>query len=268
MSATTRRRGLAPFVGVLLLAALAGGSVGLWLIRPRLPAAERGRRLAERTGCFACHGAEGLRGTANVGRNDRKVPTWEGDLMMYAKSPEEIREWIRDGVTRKRAESRTWREQRERGALRMPAFKGRLSERQIDDLVALVSATAGDAEPADSAAARGYARAGALGCVGCHGPGGRFARPNPGSLKGYVPSWDGADFPELVTGRAEFGEWVERGVSRRFARNPLASFFLRRAALHMPAYRDHLEPGDVDALWAYIEWLRTPGAPVRPASED
>jgi hypothetical protein len=71
-----------------------------------------------------------------------------------------------------------------------------------------------------------------------------------------VPSWDGRDFPELVRDRAEFAEWVERGVSRRFERDPLARFFLDRAVLEMPAYRNHLEPGDLDALWAYVQWLR------------
>jgi hypothetical protein len=95
-----------------------------------------------------------------------------------------------------------------------------------------------------------------LGCEGCHGLGGRFARPNPGSLKGYVPPWDGDDFPELVRDRTEFGEWAERGISRRFEANPVARFFLRRAALRMPAYRTHLAPGDVDTLWTYVQWLR------------
>jgi hypothetical protein len=37
---------------------------------------------------------------------------------------------------------------------------------------------------------------------------------------------------------------------------PPARFFLKRAVLKMPAYRDHLEPGDLDAMWAYTEWLR------------
>src|SRR2546428_502506 len=37
--------------------------------RPRLTAAERGRRLAERTGCFGCHGPEGMEGTADRGRS-------------------------------------------------------------------------------------------------------------------------------------------------------------------------------------------------------
>ena len=99
-------------------------------------------------------------------------------------------------------------------------------------------------------------RAGELGCVGCHGTGGRYARANPGSLKGYVPPWDGSDFPDLVRDKAEFREWVEQGVSGRFRANPLASFFLRRASLHMPAFHNHLEAGDVDALWAYVSWLR------------
>lgn len=237
----------------------AGGAFAVFLVfRPQLPAAERGRRLAERTGCFGCHGAEGTRGAANPGRTDRSVPTFGGELMMFAHGPDEIREWIRDGVTAKRAQSQTWREERDRGVLRMPAFRDRLSASQIDDLVALVMAVSGTPEPQDSLAARGLQLAEALGCVGCHGPGGRLARPNPGSVKGYVPSWDGADFVELVADRTEFREWVERGVSRRFESNPLARFFLDRAVLKMPAYRKQLEPGYVDALWAYVQWLRSP----------
>jgi hypothetical protein len=73
-----------------------------------------------------------------------------------------------------------------------------------------------------------------------------------------VPSWDGRDFPDVVRSRAEFGEWVERGLSRRFERNALAQFFIQRATLKMPAFERHLEPGDVDALWAYVQWLRSP----------
>ncbi len=56
--------------------------------------------------------------------------------------------------------------------------------------------------------------------------------------------------------RAEFSEWVERGRSVRFEKNPLARHFLDRAAVKMPAFRRHLQPGDLDALWAYVTWLR------------
>jgi len=242
---------------ILIAGALILALVGAWVsVRPRLPAAERGRRLAERTGCFGCHGPSGTRGAANPGRSDGSVPGFQGDVMMYAKNPREIREWIRDGVTAARAGSRTWREQRERGALKMPAFGRRLGPSAIDDLVAFVQVMSGAPEPADSVARHGLARAEALGCTGCHGPGGRLARPNPGAFKGYVPSWDGADFAELVRDRAEFGEWVDHGVSRRLGRNAVARWFLHRAVLQMPAYADHLEAGDLDALWSYVQWLR------------
>jgi mono/diheme cytochrome c family protein len=242
---------------IALLAAVAAWSaVHFFLLPPRLTPAERGRRLAEREGCFACHGPEGTKGVKNPGRDVGSVPSYQGALMMYAKSREEIREWIRDGGTAARRKSESWRKERAAGVLKMPAFGSRLSPRQIDDLVAFVEATSGLPEPPEGGPARGLERVRQLGCDGCHGLGGRFARPNPGSLKGYVPPWDGGDFPELVRDRAEFGEWVERGVSRRLEANPVAGFFLKRAPLRMPAYRSHLGPGDVDTLWLYVQWLR------------
>ncbi len=245
---------LAGVVAVLIVA----GAIGAFVVfRPHLPAAERGRRLAERTGCFSCHGPGGIRGAANPGRTDKTVPAFEGDVMMYAKTPDEIHQWIHDGVTSKKATSRTWRADRDSGTLRMPAFKRRLNEHEMDDLVAYVMAMSGMPEPEDSLSSHGLERAESLGCVGCHGSGGRLARSNPGSLKGYVPSWDGVDFPDLVRDSTEFSQWVKRGVSRRFEHDQLARFFLDRAVLKMPAYERHLEPGDLEALWAYVNWLRS-----------
>jgi mono/diheme cytochrome c family protein len=249
-----------------LLAALAVlGVLGLlWLRRPNLPAAERGRRLAETNGCFACHGAAGTKGAANPGRTDKTVPTFAGDLMMYADDARDVRAWILDGVTPKKKASKTWQDQRAAGTLRMPAFRGKLNASQVSDLVAYVMLVSDSPEPDDSLAVAGRDRVKSLGCTGCHGFGGRLALPNPGSLKGYVPSWDGADFPELVTGEPEFREWVQHGVSNRFKSNPAAMFFLKRARLHMPSYERHLGEGDLAALWAYVRWLRTPAA--RPDS--
>ena len=224
--------------------------------RPRLTAPERGRRIAETNGCFTCHGPEGVKGVPNPGRADLTVPAFPGTLMMYAKDAGQVREWIEDGSTEARRASRTWRAEREKGVLRMPAFGKRLTPREIDDLVAFVLAAAGEPAPEDSLPAAGFERARDLGCFGCHGTGGRFARPNPGSFRGYIPPWDGPDFPELVASRAEFEEWVESGVSKRFAADPAARFFLGRATLRMPQYRKHLQPGDLDAIWAYVTWLR------------
>jgi len=238
--------------------------------RPRLTAPERGRRLAEATGCYGCHGPEGTHGTPNAGRSEPTVPDWQGSLMMYADTEEDVREWIRDGVNKARRESESWKAARQSGTLRMPAFGKRLSASQIEDLVAFVMASAGRPEPTDSMALAGRDRADVLGCTGCHGVGGRLARPNPGSFKGYVPPWDGADWPELVNGKDEFREWVEHGVSNRFRQNSIAMYLLRRGALHMPAFEKHLAPGDVDALWAYVEWLRSPhgSAAAAPAPPD
>jgi len=254
------RAGGAALVAALPALLLLGGC---GLVPPPLTPAERGRRLAERTGCFSCHGAEGRGGVANPGRTDRSVPDFSDDLMMFAKDRAAVRQWIEDGVTAARSKSVTWQEQRKRGALRMPAFKSRLGPAQIEDLVAFVEASAGRPEPEDSLARVGLERARSLGCTGCHGAGGRLERPNPGSLRGYVPSWDGPDFPDLVKDRSEFGEWVGRGVSRRFEGNVAARFFLRRAVLKMPSFERQLGPGDADAIWAYIGWLRTQGKPGR-----
>jgi len=244
---------LLQLVLLFLLAWLAFWST---VLRPKLTPVERGRRLAERTGCFGCHGAEGTEGTADPGRPAGAVPSYHS-LMMYAKNEQDVREWIRDGVTASRATSEAWKESRKAGALHMPAFGRRLNARQIDDLVAFVMAASGEEAPQDSIPFTGRERASDLGCTGCHGAGGRYARPNPGSLKGYIPPWDGEDFPDLVRDRHEFGEWVEHGVTQRFDTNPVAKYFLRRAALHMPAYKRFLKEGDVDALWAYVTWLRS-----------
>jgi len=149
-----------------LLAALAVlGVLGvLWLRRPNLPAAERGRRLAETNGCFACHGAAGTKGTANPGRTDKTVPTFAGDLMMYADDARDVRAWIVDGVTPKKKASKTWQDQRAAGALRMPAFRGKLNASQVSDLVAYIRAglpAVADTQPVAVPQGQGAAVAGA-----------------------------------------------------------------------------------------------------------
>lgn len=244
------------FIGLILLGS---GVLILWLIflRPQLPPAERGRRLAEKLGCFACHGPEGIRGTPDPGRSDLTVPTYLGELMMFAAKEEDIREWIRDGLPAGRTKTQSWQKQRQEEAFKMPAFGKRISGKELEYLVEFVKAVNEWTMPEDSLANSGFARAKELGCFGCHGAGGRLSRPNPGSFKGYVASWVGEDFPDLVKNQAEFNEWVNNGISQRFQRNPLARFFLNRAILKMPAFHDHLQPSDLEAIWAYILWLRS-----------
>ena len=80
--------------------------------------------------------------------------------------------------------------------------------------------------------------------------------PNARAFKGYIPSWDGADFPDLAHDDGEIREWVLDGRPRRLQDNRLARFFLERQPIQMPAYRGHVAPADVDRLVDYIHWLR------------
>ena len=142
-----------------------------------------------------------------------------------------------------------------RQTIRMPAWRGRLSHAQVDDLVTYVRAVAAADVPEDPAARNGRAVAERLGCFG---PGGRGAGRNPGSLKGYIPPWDGNDFAELVADDGELREWILGGRPQRLQANALARFFLDRQAIRMPAFRGQLTEEELRALEAYIGWLREP----------
>jgi mono/diheme cytochrome c family protein len=126
--------------------------------------------------------------------------------------------------------------------------------------VAYVRAVAAADVPEDPTARNGHAVADRLGCFRCHGPGGRGASSNPGSLKGYIPPWDGRDFAELVVDEGELREWILDGRPQRLQTNALARFFLDRQAIRMPAFRGQIREEELRALGAYIGWLRAPAA--------
>ena len=86
----------------------------------------------------------------------------------------------------------------------------------------------------DEQVKQGRSNASRLGCFGCHGPEGRGLIWNPGSLKGYIPGWDGDDFAELVRSDDEFRQWTRNGISDRANANPLARRFLHSQAIRMP----------------------------------
>jgi len=216
-------------------------------------AVEVGRQIAERLGCFGCHGPGGRAPISNPGAIYGSVPDWSDAAAMSLNSPDDVRSWVRDGHPLQRGP--------DRGALiGMPAYGDLLAPAELDDLVAYVLAVGRVRRPTEALAREGQSIAERTGCFGCHGPEGRGANRNPGSLKGYIPGWDGADFAELVRDRGEFGEWVRDGISARHRSNPLARRFLETQRTRMPEYASHLEEHQIDALWAYIEWLRA-GSP-------
>jgi len=245
----------------LTLAVLALVLVGLlgvrhWRAKDR-GSVHRGWAVAESHGCFTCHGAGGHRGMPNPGYGLEDIPPWSGGLItMYAENEAEIREWIADGMPKRVRADPEQMKLRQGAAIAMPSFRPLLSEDELTAVVAYVKAVADLDKPEDPKAEAGRQVALQFGCFNCHGPQGRGALDNPGSLKGYVPAWDGPDFAELVRSDDEAREWILDGRARRLHENPIARFFLDRQKVPMPAYRPHLKTADVDALLAYIHWLR------------
>jgi cytochrome c553 len=271
-------RGASPSGRIILAAG--GALMALVLVRiavlhPVLPSAEKGRRLAERSGCFACHGAEATRGAANLGGED-PVPGFTGGVLMMdtPHGAPQVRDWIvlgTEGIEAREAEEarRDSLLRAARGlppaapgpehhpALAMPAFGSRFKPGQVQQLVdfALAQGMWG-VEQATPAVRSGIEVARKAGCFSCHGPLGLFARPNPGSLKGYIPAWRGRDADELVQSHEEFRQWVRHGWPDRFRRNTFANWFLAAEAVRMPAFEDRFSEAEVSQLDSLFQWVR------------
>src|SRR5262249_45249774 len=149
----------------------------------------------------------------------------EQTLMMFAKNEAEIREYILDGAPERRRASATYREQTAAQALQMPAFRGWVSQADLGSLVAYLRSVSGMLEPHDAETQRGAQLARKLGCFACHGEMGIGGRPNPGSLKGYIPGFVGDDFHELVRNDDELITWVREGALPRVAEQGLGKYF-------------------------------------------
>ena len=226
------------------------------VIPPEITAAARGRDLARDLGCFSCHGSLGHSGIANPGSRYRKVPPFnEGTIMMFAKSDQDLREYILDGAPATKRESDSYRKEMAAQALRMPAYRDVISESQVDDLVAYLRATSEMLFPPDGPAADGEELAHEMGCFSCHGAQGSGGISNPGSLKGYIPGFYGPDFSELVHNDEELRSWIEQGGIKRFNDDELASFFIARQRVKMPGYGAHLSREQIDHLIAYVKWV-------------
>ena len=237
-----------------------------WLLYPAIRArilaleempAVRGQRLAAALGCFACHGPGGGGGTKNPGSEEKTVPAFtEQTQMMYVKTPDDLREYILDGAPRRKREDPAYRAKVEAAALRMPAYRGKVTAAQVEDLVAYLRAASGQVSPDETLASRGETLALDLACFACHGPLGAGGVANPGSLKGYIPAFWGADFDDLVRDDDELRRWITDGEIDRISRHPIGGWFFRRQAVKMPAYGKWLSPDDVTALVAYVRWIR------------
>ncbi len=221
-----------------------------------LEAQRRGRRGTEG------QGARGANGVLRLSRGGRRAPDSQSRIQDRRRAgmdrrhlddvePERGR---REGVDPRRASAGP--RARRRGphphaALSRSARRGRGGRRRR------VRARGVAVRGAVRSRRRGGSRRGpAAGVLRLSRAGGPGLVSNPGSLKGYVPGWEGDDFEELVGSDEEFRQWVRNGISDRMAANPVARRILGSQAIRMPAFGDRAAPSDIDSLLAYVNWVR------------
>lgn len=66
----------------------------------------------------------------------------------------------------------------------------------------------------------------------------------------------GPDFPDLAANDDEIREWILDGVCKRIANHPIGGRFVKRQRVPMPAYRGKITDEELNAVVAYIKWLR------------
>ncbi len=237
-------------------------------IFPEHSAAHRGAQVARSAGCFSCHGAGGGNGSVNPSQGKTpddfsRVPS----LLSERHSPQQLRQWIEDGISQEKRQSQAHMQAREREAMQMPAYGERLSSDEIQDLMAYIALLqhreAAKSRPAQSPGeelARHYS------CFTCHGELGQGGVENPGSLKGYVPGFFGSDFLALTQNgnRQQVLEWIRDGAPESFLNQGFAGFYparylTERQAIQMPAYGDHLSDEELETLTDYVLELQALG---------
>jgi len=241
-----------------------------WVLRLEESDAARGRRLAETFGCLNCHGPDGRGEVPNPGSRYESVPAFSGQtLMMFVKNDRELREYILDGAPARRLRDRGYRAQLARQALRMPEFRGWVSDSDVAALVAYLRLVSGMLHPPAGELSRGEQLVHTFGCFSCHGEMGMGGHPNPGSLKGYIPGFLGDDFHELVRNDGELLTWIRDGKLPRIAQNPIGRYFFARQRVRMPAFKSFTGDDDLRAIAAYVRWLADGGwrgEPLSPSS--
>ena len=95
----------------------------------------RGSQISAKFACESCHGVGGSGGVSNPRSFTLHVPGWVGpDFPHLVSGQEEFRRWVLDGRSPRWASSRPASFFLDRANLYMPAFRGNLSDRDVDDL--------------------------------------------------------------------------------------------------------------------------------------
>lgn len=107
---------------------------------PQAPdAAYEGRKAAKELGCFGCHGASGIGGVPNPGSLTGAIPSWTGeDYPELVRGEAELREWVLEGRPERLAKDPRARLFLDRARIRMPAYRGRVSDDDMEKLAAYI----------------------------------------------------------------------------------------------------------------------------------
>jgi mono/diheme cytochrome c family protein len=169
--------------------------------RPGTPEAAAGSQVAQRLGCFGCHGPGGRGGFSNPGSFKGYIPPWDGeDFEELVRDDRELAEWILDGRIARFQSSALVRHFTDGQVVQMPAYRGLLQEGELSRLIAYMHWLRGGqpsqrglawldpaAQPRASRVMRGHWLYHRSGCVTCHGPEGRGGVLNPNAAGGAVP---------------------------------------------------------------------------------
>jgi mono/diheme cytochrome c family protein len=106
--------------------------------RPRAEALE-GYRIAQRLGCFGCHGPGGLVGSANPQSFKGYIPPWRGgDYNDLVRDEHELRDWIRDGRIERLDSNPVARFFTRSQVIQMPAYRDLLSQDELNAVVSYI----------------------------------------------------------------------------------------------------------------------------------
>jgi mono/diheme cytochrome c family protein len=97
----------------------------------------------------------------------------------------------------------------------------------------------------DTPVQRGRLIAEAMGCPGCHGPGGGQPIANPGAKGGEVPGWTGGTWMMWNRNEGDVRAWILKGRPEHREPDP-------GALIKMPAFEERLGPREIDDLVAYV----------------
>jgi enamine deaminase RidA (YjgF/YER057c/UK114 family)/mono/diheme cytochrome c family protein len=234
---------------VAVFALLALGAGTFWLRRSPMesPAAVRGAEVAQRMGCFGCHGPAGSNPIADPAAPAGHVPSWQGGATAF-NDERQLREWIMKAPQYGAPGARL---------VAMPGYQGRLSEQELEELVAYFRAVSGWAPEIPGDAAQGRNIATRLGCFGCHGPSGMGGVPNPGSSRGYMPAWHGQEFNERTSNAEQLRKWIMDGQTLGTSAEATAHGPPTVPVIHMPSYGKYLTDDEYRKLAAYMNWQKS-----------